>query len=207
MGILKHRKFNRFPQVSLSHFIKHNQSSPPLVVELVIHHALGLLLLRAQEAANGLDNLRRDDQRRGQQRLAIRHQAVAADLLALAAVRLEDVVLAGQAGAVGQEDQVAGVGVDLAGGLLDDGELGVDLGEGGVAEGVGPGDVGRDVLVGLLEVGDDGLGEGLVGRVAELEGALAVGVGLERLDAVVDYWVAEEVLGILSDGVRVVIGR
>jgi len=203
LGILKQRKRKRPnyhhhkkvyspPCQKTKHTSDQNTSN--LVVHLLVHNTLGLLLLGAEEPANGLDDLGGNDERRRQQRLAVGDQVVAADLLDLAAVRLEHVVLAGQAGPIWEEDEVAGLLVDLAGGLFDYRKARVDGRERLVAQVVGLLDVGGDVLVRLGEVGDYGLGEGLVGRVAELEGLLAVGVGLEGLEAVVDYWVVEEVV-------------
>ena len=84
--------------------------------------------------------------------------------------------------------------LQLAGGLLHDGEALIDAVERLVADGVGALDVGGDVGVGLGEPGDDGGGKRLVGRVAELDGALGVLVGGEGGDAVVDEGVVEEVL-------------
>ena len=72
-------------------------------------------------------------------------------------------ILPGQARPEGREHQVAGALVDLSRGFADDGKALVDGREGAVAEGVGLLDVGGDVLVRLLEEGEDGLGEGLVG--------------------------------------------
>lgn len=75
-------------------------------------------------------------------------------------------VLALQTLGVGQEDEGLGVVVELGGGLLDNGQLLVELVEGLVAECVGAVDVGGDVLVGAGEPGKDGGGKGLVGGVA-----------------------------------------
>jgi hypothetical protein len=55
-------------------------------------------------------------------------------------------------------------------------------------------DVRRDVLVGLGQVGNDRSSEGLVSGIAKLDGALAVFVGLEGVDAVADNWVVEQML-------------
>jgi hypothetical protein len=68
--------------------------------------------------------------------------------------------------------------VDLLSGLLDDGESLVNAVEDRIPQGIDLFDVRRDVLVGLGEVGNDGSSEGLVSGVAELDGALAVFVGL-----------------------------
>jgi hypothetical protein len=43
----------------------------------------------------------------------------------------------------------------------------------------------------------EGCDDRLVRVAGEVEGARAVGVGLERLDAVVDYWVGVEMLASL----------
>lgn len=122
------------------------------------------------------------------------NEAVAADLLDLGRVHLEDVILGLQAGVVGKQDDALGAGVELVGGLLDEGSLLVHLGEGMVAEAVGLDEVGTNELKRAVEVRDERLGEGLVGRVAELNGLLAVRVLLEGGDAVVDDGIVEEML-------------
>lgn len=63
-----------------------------------------------------------------------------------------------------------------------------------VADGVGLDDVGVHVLVGLLEVGEDGLGEGVVALVGEVEGLLAEGGLGDGVEGVFDDGVALQVL-------------
>ena len=64
-----------------------------------------------------------------------------------------------------KEDNSLAIIIQLSGGFLDVREFAVDGGEGGVAEGVGARDVGRDVFVGLGEVGEEGLAEFGIGRL------------------------------------------
>ena len=49
---------------------------------------------------------------------------------------------------------------------------------------VGFGDVGSDISVGALRVGKDGLDEGVVGGISDVDGLLAVGVRLEGADGI-----------------------
>lgn len=116
------------------------------------------------------------------------------NLLGLAGIDVKDVVTALDTLVVREQNQAASVVVQIAGGLLDDGEALVDAVEGLVTERVGPSDVGRDVLVGLGEPGEDGSSKSLVGRIAELDGALSVLVGPDSVDAIADQRVGEEVL-------------
>lgn len=83
--------------------------------------------------------------------------------------------------------------VDGLGLLLDDGEVAVDGLEGLVAQLVGLVHVRLGVLVGSLEVALDGLAEAGVGAVDDLDGLLAVGVGLEGVDAAGDGRVGGDV--------------
>jgi hypothetical protein len=79
-------------------------------------------------------------------------------LLILRGVDMENMVLALQALSVGQQDETFGFVVEFVGGLLDDGEMLIDAVEGLVAELIGLLDVGRGVLVGLMNaVLDDGV--------------------------------------------------
>ena len=60
---------------------------------------------------------------------------------------------------------------------------------------VGFGDVGGDVAVRTLRVREDGLDEGVVGGVGDVDGFLAVGIRLEGVDGVGDDGVGGQVLG------------
>lgn len=171
------------------------------LVGVLLDHLLRLGLLLAEEGADPLHGLGGDDDGGAQGGLAVDDEpvaALAAGLLVLGAVDAQDVVLGLEALVQREQHHALGVGVQLARLLLDDGELGVDLGQRLVAEVVGLLDVRGDVLVGLLEVGHDRGGEGLVGRVAQLQGLLAVGIALEGLDAIVDDRVVEEVLRLVA---------
>lgn len=120
-------------------------------------------------------------------------------LLGLRRVDFENVVAALDTLVVGEEDDVLGVVVEIRGGLLDNGETLIEGVERLVAKRVGTLDVRRDVLVRLGEVREDGSSEGLVGRVAEGNGALSDAVGLDGGDAIGDQRVVEEVLrGLLA---------
>lgn len=165
-----------------------------LLVDLVVDDLGSLGLLGRDEGADPGQGLVTDDNGRDDGSLAVANVAALLIILDLGRVDVEDVVAALKGLVVGQQDEALGVGVELAGGLLDEGEALVEAVERLVAERVDAGDVGRDVLVGLGEVGQDGGGEGLVGRVAELEGALGILVGLEGVDAVADERVVQQVL-------------
>ncbi len=170
-----------------------------LLVNLLLDLLGDLSLLDSDVAAGKGEGLVADLEEGGDGGLALAQVALLGLLLGLGAVDLEDVVAALEALVVGQEDEGLGVAVELGRGLLDDGEALVDAGQRLLAERVGTLDVRRDELVGLGEVGQEGGGKGLVGRVAELERALGVGVGVDGAgdgaDAVGDEGVVEEVLG------------
>jgi len=104
---------------------------------------------------------------------------LAANFLNLTVVCLEYVFLAFVALGQGEEDERLAIGVQLTSGLLDGGELGLQRRERGVTDGVGFGDVRRDVLVGLREVREDRAGETRGERGGEVEGFGTVGVGFE----------------------------
>lgn len=173
------------------------------MVDLLVDRLASLLLLDGQPASDPIQRLVANNQHRHDRSLAVSDDATLLILLVLARVDLEDVVAALEGLVVGQPDQALGVGVELAGGLLDDGEALVQAVEGLVAERVGAGNVGRDVGVGLFQPGENGSGDGLVGGVAELDGALAELVGLEGVDAVTDDGVVEEVLAGVSLGLNI----
>ena len=136
-------------------------------------------LASAQVLAEPVDRLVRNDQAGRNGRRAVRDQALASDVLVLGVVDLEDVVLGLGALAHGEEDDALAVAPELARGLLQDGESRVHLGEHLVADRVSLLDVRRHVLVRLREVGDHGLRERLVRRVAQLYRLLAIGVLLD----------------------------
>lgn len=162
---------------------------------LLLDHFAGLLLLFIQIRADSGQGLGGEDKGGRDRRLSVADEALPARLVQLSPVGAEHVLLAGLADAEGERGHGAGVVDELIGGLLDDGELLVHLGERLVAEVVGLLRVGGDQLEGPGEVGEDGDGEDAVCRVAELEGSLAEGGGLEGGDGVVDYGVVEDVLG------------
>ena len=88
----------------------------------------------------------------------------------------------------GLDSLVNGLGL-----LLDNGEVAVDSLEGLLAQLVCLVDVGLSVLVGSLEVALDRLAEAGVGAVHDINGLLAVGVGLEGVDATGDDGVGGDV--------------
>lgn len=136
----------------------------------------------------------RHDQTGGDGSLAVSHQTISSNVLILGVVDLEDMVLGLGALAHGEEHDALAVAPELARRLLQDGEPLVDLGEDLVANRVGLLDVGRDVFVRLGKIGDDGLRERLVRRVAELERLLAVGVLLDVGQAIAHDGILGEVL-------------
>ena len=93
----------------------------------------------------------------------------------------------------GPEDPVLDALVDGLGLLLDNGEVAVDSLEGSLAELVSLDGVGLGVLVGRLEVALHRLSETGVGAVHDIDGLLAVGVGLEGVDATGDDGVGGDV--------------
>ena len=140
-----------------------------LVVGLLLGEVLGLLLLLREEGAQPAQRIARDHQAGGDDRLPACHEPIAAALLVLVAPRLEDVVLALEGQSERHERHVEDGGLDLLGVLLDDGEGLVDAGQAVAGELVGLGDVGLDVAVGTLGVGQDGRDDGLVAVVGEVE--------------------------------------
>lgn len=171
-------------------------SSPDLGAgSLLPDHFSGLLLLLIQVRADSAQGLGSEDEGRRDSRLSVAEEAVATGLVQLGPVGAEDVLLASLADAEGERGHGASTIDELIGGLLDDGELLVHLGQGLVTEVIGLLRVGGDQLEGPGEVGENGDREGAVCRVAELEGSLAEGGGFEGGDAVVDYGVVEDVLG------------
>lgn len=104
---------------------------------------------------------------------------MAANFLNLTVVCLEHVFLALVALGQGEEDERLAIGVELARWFLDGGELGLERRERGVADGVGLGNVRRDVLVGLGEVWEDRAGETRGEGGGDVEGFGTVGVGFE----------------------------
>lgn len=168
-----------------------------LVVNLVVGGMLSLLLLLAQEVSNELDCVTGQDEGGGDRSLARQNEArtiIAASLLVLAGVDVQDVVLALESLVVGEQHETLGVRVQLTSGFLDHGPPLIDLGQCLVAKVVGFLDVRLDVLVGAGQVRQDGTGESFIGRTAQLEGLLAVRVRLESLDAVVNKRVVVQVL-------------
>lgn len=171
---------------------------PTLVVRLVVQGLLRILLLVVQDVASPSQELAAGDEGRADNGLSVRHDALAAELLDFARVHLQHMVLGLKTRVVREENDSLGTGVQLVGGLLDEGGRLIDLVQCLVAEGVGLGQIGADELVGPRKVRQDGLSKGLVGRVADFEGPLAVWVLPEGRDAVVNQGVVEEVLAPLS---------
>lgn len=141
-----------------------------------------LLLLLTEERTQPGESVAGDDQAGGDHGLATSDISIATALLVLASVGIEDVVLAITDDAEGEVGEVKDGTLDLLGVLLHNGEFGVDLGEAVGGEGVGLGDVGGYIAVWTLCVGDEGGNELLVAGVGEVEGLLAIGIGLEGRD-------------------------
>jgi hypothetical protein len=180
----------------IMHIAAHPSTQPahPLIPQLLAAHLLRLGGLGGPEARHPAVRVAADLEARTHGGLAVADQALVADLLDLAVEGGEDVVAALGALLQREEDERLPGRVELAGGLLDGGEAGVEGGERGVAEGVGALEVGGGVGEGRGEEGGEGLGErgGQVG--GEVEGFGAVGVGLEGGDGVGDERVGEQVL-------------
>ena len=172
-----------------------------LLVDLLLDSSGGLGLLGGQEAAQPAQSLVADDKGSGDGGAALGDKAFLLSLLDLGRVDGKNVVAALKTLVVREEDQRAGVIVKVGGGLLDEREVLVDAVEGLVAEGVGALDVRRDEPVRLGQPGQHGGSEGLVCRIAELDGALSVLIGPDGVDAVADERVVEQVLPKISTGV------
>lgn len=172
----------------------YNREPWRLVVDLLIDHVLGLLLLVVDDVANPDNKFTGGDKGGSDKGLAVCNNVLTADLLLLLAERLQNVVLGFETSANGQGNDALGTGVQLLGGLLDDGEALVNLGQGLVAEVVCLFGIGAQVSPRTSEVREKRLGKGLVGRVAVDQGLLADGVVPEGNDTVVYYRVIQEVL-------------
>lgn len=125
-----------------------------LLLDLVAS-LLGLFLATPQHLVDPLEGLGRQDDAGGERSLAVGEDALASDLLKLGVVNVEEVI----GSLLGLDDRVEGdlfaLGLDALGGLLDDGELLVNLGESTSAKAVGLLNVcGKVKLVGLLQVED-----------------------------------------------------
>jgi hypothetical protein len=168
--------------------------SPSLLVDLVANGLRSLCLLGAEESAEPAESLVADNQNGDDSSLAVSDKAGLLVLLVLGRVDVQDVITALNTLVVREQNQTLGIIVDVVGGLLDYGEALVNAGERLIAKRIRLREVGRDVLVGLGEIGHDRSGEGLVGRVTELDGSLAVLVGLEGIDTVADDRVVEQML-------------
>lgn len=180
-----------FPHPILSH------RSVPLT-GLLTRNLLRLRLLLTEECREPGERFARNNDRGSQSRLSVCDQTLAANLLHLPLIRAQNVVLALTPLLQREEDDKLRILVELAGGLLDHGELGVDARERAVTDGIGLLDVGGDIFVGTRENVDEGLAEFLVAGRCEVERLGAVWVFLEGGDAVADDGVGVEVLRGLS---------
>jgi len=115
--------------------------SKDLIIQLLVAHFLDLRLLFAQEAREPSICIPAHDYAGADGGFSPSDHA-ALDLLDLAVEGLQHIFLALNALGDGEAEQALALGVELSGGLLDDGEAGFERGEGGVAEGVGTRDVG-----------------------------------------------------------------
>lgn len=148
----------------------------------LLHEILALLLLLPQERTQPGQTIARHHQAGRDHRLTARDVSIPAALLVLAAVSLEDVVLALARQFEGVESVVEDGGLDLLRVFFHDREGLVDFGQARGGDLVGFGDIGRDVAVGTLRVREDRLDEGVEGGVGDVDGFLAVGIRLEGVD-------------------------
>ncbi len=149
----------------------------------------------SQDITNPSESFRCDEKTSRDQGLARRHIPISTNLLVLRVVDIDDMALGLHAFADREVDDGLAVRNQLVCGLLQGRNALIDPGQRIVANSIGLLDVGRDILVRLVEVGQDRFGEGLVSGVAQLYGLLAVRVFLEVSDAIIDDRVATEVLG------------
>jgi len=145
-----------------------------------------LLLLLPEEGAHPGKGVRGHNKASCDEGFAASDVAVTTALLVLGGVGVEEVVLAVADQAEGRVGVVHHGTLDLLGVLLNDGKLLVDCAQDVGADRVGFGDVGLDVAVRTLGVGDKGREEFLVAGLGEVKGLLAVWVLLEVGDAVGD---------------------
>ncbi len=123
-----------------------------------------------------MQRVARYDQARRDRSFAVCDDALSANLLLFAPVYTKDVILALIPDLQGEEDDGLPIIDEFLCGLLDDGEFGVECGEGAVAEAVRLLDVGRDVGVWLFEVWEEGFRELFVALGCEIDGFGTVGV-------------------------------
>lgn len=150
-----------------------------LIVNLVVNMLVSLLSLLAQEIPNEFERLDRDDQSGSEGGLPSQQETraiITTQVLMLPRVDINDVIPALESLGVGKKDEALGVRVELSSGFLHNGPPLVNLGQSLVAEIIGLQHVWFDILVGFGQIWKDGDSKGLVGRVAELKGLLAVRV-------------------------------
>lgn len=165
-----------------------------MVAGLLIDHILHLILGRLQPGTNPSQRLLRERQAGRDDRLTRSNDPVTPALLVFRAIDIKDMVFDVARKAHRIARLVVDDAADFLGILADDGEPRVDLAQTLVTEGVGAGQVGRDIAVGSGEVGQDGLGQAGVAVVGVFEGLGAIGVALEEADGVGDDGVGGEVL-------------
>lgn len=130
---------------------------------------LSLLLAGTQVVVDEVEGLGRQDDAGGEQGLASGNDAVAADPLSLGVVDVEKVVGRLLGLDDGVESHLFALGLNALRGLLDDGDLLVNLVERTGTEAVRLLDIGRQVeLVGLLQVEHKRSGKDLVGGITKL---------------------------------------
>lgn len=155
---------------------------------------LGLFLLLAQVIGQPGEGITRHHQSSGDQGLAAGNVSITPALLVLLPVGRQNVVLALAGHSQGHESQVEDGVLDLLGVLLHDGELVVDFGEAAVGELIGLLDVGRDVAVGTLSVGEDWSDDLAVALVGEFDTLFAVWIVLNGVLGTGDGRVGANVL-------------
>lgn len=170
-----------------------------LVIDLLadlLRNFLALLLLPSKQLAQERKSIRREDQSRRHRRLSLRNNTALGTtvLLNLRPIDLKDVLLAISGNLERPVRIIKDRALDRLGVARDDGELGIERVETGVAERVGFGEVRRDVTVGLLEIREERLAVGVVAGRGDGERLLAVGMRLDGGEGVGDHGVGGEVL-------------
>jgi hypothetical protein len=161
---------------------------------LLIDNLLRLFLLVLEESANPSQRLLRQNQAGSDSSLSRSEDTIAAALLVLRAIHIEEVVLHVAGDTDGQRGPVIDGATQFLGVLLDDREAVIDLSQALVTERVGTGQVGSEIAVGRGEVGQHGFGKTVVALVGEFKGLGSVGVSLVVGDGVGDDGVGGEML-------------
>ena len=144
---------------------------------LLLHrNLLRLRLLLIQILRQPSQPITSNHQSRRHNRLPTSNVPIPTTLLVLVPKSLKHIIFALARHPQGQEGEIENGALDFLGVLLDDGEGAVDFLQAAVGELVGFLDVGSDVAVGALGVGDDGRDDFVVAFVGEGDAFFAVGV-------------------------------